>query len=74
MSKHQPLFAPNDYRKIVTLSQLEELTGIKLSTLRVWLRDGKIPGAIHAGKGRRWQFQRGPLERWWESMHSQNEN
>jgi len=66
--KHRPLFEPNDYRKVVTLSQLEVLTGIRKSTLRAWLEDGRIPGAFRAGRGTRWQFRRDPLEEWWKTI------
>jgi excisionase family DNA binding protein len=71
--RYKPLFAPNDYRKIVTFTQLEELTGIKKTTLRKWVNDGQIPGAFRAGKKRRWQFKREELEEWWRSMHQANE-
>jgi excisionase family DNA binding protein len=68
MKQNKPLFSANDYRKIITLSQLEETTGIKKSTLRIWLRDNRIPGAFRAGRGTRWQFNRDALEEWWQDM------
>jgi excisionase family DNA binding protein len=68
--KYQPLFTPNDYRKIITLSQLQELSGVKKSTLRIWLRDRRIPGAFRAGRGTRWQFRREALEEWWRDMQN----
>jgi excisionase family DNA binding protein len=68
---HKPLFDPNDYRKVVTFPQLVELTGIKKTTLRTWLRHGMIP-AFRSGRGRRWQFKRDDLEVWWKKMHEQS--
>jgi excisionase family DNA binding protein len=67
--KYKPLFEPNDYRRIVTFIELEELTGIRRTTLRKWLDDGKIPGAFRNGPGTRWQFRREALEEWWRKMH-----
>jgi excisionase family DNA binding protein len=66
--KQRSLFKADDYRKIITLSQLQELSGIKKSTLRIWLRDNRIPGAFRAGRGTRWQFNREALEEWWHDM------
>jgi excisionase family DNA binding protein len=70
--KHRPLFAPNDYRKVVTLTQLEELTGISKSILRRWILDKRIPGAFRPGKGTRWHFKREALEEWWKTMDNQD--
>jgi excisionase family DNA binding protein len=70
--KHKPLFLPNDYRKVVTLAQLEELTGIKRSVLRRWLKAGMIPGAFHPGKRKQWHFNREALEDWWKKMQNQD--
>lgn len=70
--KHKALFQPNDYRKVVTLGQLEELTGVKRSVLRRWLQAKMIPGAFRPGKGKRWHFNREPLEEWWKTMHNQD--
>jgi len=68
MSYFKPLFAPNDYRKVVNFNELKELTGIKTTTLRTWLRQKRIP-AFRSGRGTRWQFRREALEQWWKEMH-----
>jgi excisionase family DNA binding protein len=67
--KHKPLFAPNDYRKLISITELEELTGIKRTRLRTWVRANKIPGALHSGRGHRWLFRREALEEWWRSIN-----
>jgi len=68
--KHKPLFAPHDSRKLITIVELEQLTGIKRSTLRTWVRANKIPGGLRAGRGSRWLFRRESLEEWWRSMNA----
>jgi hypothetical protein len=72
--KLPPLFPPTDRSRTITLDRLAELTGIKESSLRNWLKPyGKgIPGAFRNGPGDHWKFHRALIEPWWEQLISQH--
>jgi len=64
------LFPIGDRRKTIDLYELSELSGIAVTTLRDWVRKGKIAGAFQAEKGDKWRFRRELLEKWWEELLS----
>jgi helix-turn-helix protein len=65
-----PLFPIGDKRKSIDLYELTELSGIAVTTLRSWVRQGKIGGAFQAEKNGKWRFRRELLEKWWEELLS----
>jgi helix-turn-helix protein len=71
-TEHQipALFPPGDKRKSIDLYELTELSGIAITTLRSWVRQGKIGGAFQADKNGKWRFRRELLEKWWEELLS----
>jgi excisionase family DNA binding protein len=70
--KVKPLFSPLDQRKVVDTAELSELSGIKISTLREWVRRGEVGGAFRTKEGVRWQFRREALEQWWRELHQES--
>lgn len=67
-----PLFGPGDRRKTINLTELAELSGIGIPTLRDWVRRGIILGAFQRKKSAKWRFRRELLEKWWEELLSRN--
>ena len=59
------LFPPGDHRKSIDLYELSDLSGIAITTLRSWVRQGKIGGAFQAEKFGKWRFRRELVEKWW---------
>jgi len=59
------LFPVGAKRKNIEIYELAELSGISISTLRDWVRKGKIKGAFQSGVGGKWRFRRELVEKWW---------
>jgi excisionase family DNA binding protein len=66
------LFPIGDHRKSIDLYELAELTGISITTLRDWVRKGKIDGAFQSGTGGKWRFRRELVEKWWRELLSRH--
>lgn len=64
------LFPVGDKRKVLTLIELADLSGIKSTTLRNWVKVGAIPGAFRNTNNSRWLFRREDLESWWADLRS----
>jgi DNA binding domain, excisionase family len=64
------LFPPGDKRKSIDLFELADLSGISISTLRDWVRKGRIDGAFQSALGGKWRFRREMLEKWWQELLS----
>jgi len=66
------LFPTGDKRKSIDIYELAELSGISISTLRDWVRKGKIAGAFQSDVGGKWRFRRELLVKWWEELLSRH--
>jgi excisionase family DNA binding protein len=64
------LFPPGDHRKSIDLYELAELSGISITTLRDWVRKGRIDGAFQNEKGGKWRFRRELVSQWWQELLS----
>jgi hypothetical protein len=68
--KVKPLFSELDRRRRIPINEVAQVTGFTAWTLRQYALDGTIPGALQAGPGKRWNFDRDLLEAWWQEFNA----